>query len=96
MVSRAELGKPTAEEALTQGLDPQMNLGQLRTQGWRTHDVLRDDLMVTAIRFEGDQGAEYWVGLPNFYVITRYNRSAMYAMAVHQLAGEIARARGVH
>ncbi|MNG40796.1 Membrane-bound lytic murein transglycosylase B precursor [compost metagenome] len=58
--------------------------------------MLRDDLMVTAIRFEGGQGAEYWVGLPNFYVITRYNRSAMYAMAVHQLAGEIARARGVH
>ncbi len=73
-----------------------MNLGQLRSQGWRTHDVIRDDLMVTAMRLEGAQGTEYWVGLPNFYVITRYNRSAMYAMAVHQLAGEIAKARGVH
>ena len=96
VVSQAEIATSTAEDALTQGLEPQLNLGQLRSQGWRTHDVIRDDLMVTAMRLEGAQGTEYWVGLPNFYVITRYNRSAMYAMAVHQLAGEIAKARGVH
>lgn len=95
VASQAELSMDSAQDAITQGLEPQMNLGQLRAAGWRTHDVLRDDLKVTAIRFEGADGPEYWVGLPNFYVITRYNRSAMYAMAVHQLAGEIVRARGV-
>jgi len=96
VVSQADLGVDSAQDAVTPGLDPQMNLGQLRAAGWRTHDVLPDDLKVTAIRFEGENGPEYWVGLPNFYVITRYNRSAMYAMAVHQLADEIVRARGVH
>ncbi|KES20373.1 lytic transglycosylase [Pseudomonas sp. AAC] len=95
VVSQAELSMDSAQDAITQGLEPQMSLGQLRAAGWRTHDVLRDDLKVTAIRFEGADGPEYWVGLPNFYVITRYNRSAMYAMAVHQLAGEIVRVRGV-
>ena len=95
VASQAELSMDSAQDAITQGLEPQMSLGQLRAAGWRTHDVLRDDLKVTAIRFEGADGPEYWVGLPNFYVITRYNRSAMYAMAVHQLAGEIVRARGV-
>ena len=56
--------------------------------------MLRDDIPVTAFRFDGAEGQEYWMGLPNFYVITRYNRSAMYAMAVHQLSGELIAKRG--
>jgi len=35
-------------------------------------------------------GAEYRVGLQNFYVITRYNRSVLYASAVSDLADELA------
>jgi membrane-bound lytic murein transglycosylase B len=39
---------------------------------------------------------EVWVGLQNFYAITRYNHSNLYAMAVFQLAQEIRkRYRGV-
>ncbi len=96
VVSVAEINDESAESAVTRGVDPTMSLGELRARGWRIHDALRDDQKVTAMRFVGDKGIEYWVGLPNFYVITRYNRSAMYAMAVYQLAGEIARARGAH
>lgn len=32
---------------------------------------------------------EVWLGTDNFYVITRYNHSIYYAMAVHQLAQKI-------
>ena len=39
--------------------------------------------------FEGDAGREYWLGYGNFFVITRYNRSPMYSLAVHQLAQAI-------
>ncbi|MGL4318092.1 MAG: lytic murein transglycosylase B [Pseudomonas sp.] len=95
VVSRAQVKGEQADSGLTVGLDPVKNVGQLRALGWSSADVLRDDVPVTAFRFEGAEGAEYWMGLPNFFVITRYNRSAMYAMAVYQLSGELAAKRGV-
>ncbi|MDA8482200.1 MULTISPECIES: lytic murein transglycosylase B [Pseudomonas] len=94
VVSRAQVRGERIDEGLTQGLDPVKNVGDLRTLGWASGDALRDDVPVTAFRLEGDEGAEYWMGLPNFYVITRYNRSAMYAMAVHQLSELLVNARG--
>ena len=41
------------------------------------------------LEFETKNGHEYWVGLTNFYVITRYNHSRLYALAVLQLAQDI-------
>ncbi len=43
----------------------------------------------TVVNFDGDAGREHWLGYRNYYVITRYNRSPMYALAVHQLAQQI-------
>ena len=50
--------------------------------------------MCSSDLLDGAEGAEYWLGLPNFYVITRYNRSVMYAMAVNQLAELLLAKRG--
>ncbi|MBD1553469.1 lytic murein transglycosylase B [Pseudomonas typographi] len=94
VVSRAELHGDRASDGLSAGLDPDRTVGELRALGWSSHDALRDDQAVTAFRLDGDAGPEYWLGLKNFYVITRYNRSAMYAMAVHQLADQLILARG--
>ncbi len=41
------------------------------------------------IKLNTRRGDELWVGGNNFYVITRYNHSTHYAMAVHQLAQAI-------
>ena len=41
------------------------------------------------LKLQAESGAEYWVAHHNFYVITRYNHSNLYAMAVHQLSQEI-------
>ena len=72
-------------------LEPAHTLAELRRAGIEFDDLVNDQLRAALIRLETDQGAEYWLGLHNFYVITRYNRSPMYAMAVHQLGEAIAR-----
>ncbi|MCY1439654.1 Membrane-bound lytic murein transglycosylase B [compost metagenome] len=95
MVSRAQVRGERVDEGITAGIEPVLTVGQLRALGWSSHDALRDDLAVTAFRLEGENGPEYWMGLKNFYAITRYNRSVMYAMAVHQLSEMLVQARGV-
>lgn len=94
VVSVATVKGVQAEAGLTVGLDPVKTVGELRALGWTSADPLADDLPVTAFRLEGADGAEHWLGLPNFFVITRYNRSVMYAMAVNQLAELLVDARG--
>ena len=42
------------------------------------------------LTYEGDAGIEHWVGFHNFFVITKYNRSVMYALAAHQLGQQVA------
>lgn len=44
---------------------------------------------VKLLEFELKNDKEYWVGLPNFYVITRYNHSPLYAMAVYQFSEQL-------
>lgn len=94
VVARARVAGDRHAEGLTEGLEPILTAAQLRELGWTMDTEVPDDTQVTAFRLDGAEGDEYWVGLPNFYVITRYNRSVMYAMAVHQLAGQLAAARG--
>jgi len=96
VVSRASVDGDKAAEGLTVGIEPQLDIAQLRALGWTSSTALPDDLKVTAFRFDAEAGEEYWLGLPNFYTITRYNRSPMYAMAVYELSEAILQAKGTH
>lgn len=89
VVTRARIEGTRFADGLTEGLEPVKSVGDLRQLGWTPLDTVDDNYAVTAFRLEGAQGDEFWMGLPNFYVITRYNRSVMYAMAVHQLSAAL-------
>jgi len=79
-----------AEDFRPEGLDPVHPLSALAGRGYRpmAGQPLADG--ATLLSFDGADGPEYWLGYRNFYVISRYNRSPMYSLAVHQLAQAIA------
>ena len=71
-------------------LKPSHSLSKLKQQGFTNIAASLDEQQLAAvINLEGDEGNEHWLGLNNFYTITRYNHSALYAMAVYQLSEEI-------
>jgi len=69
---------------------PAHTVGELRKTGIRMDPALSDSLDADLIELDSDEHREHWVGLYNFYVITRYNHSYFYAMAVYQLSLELA------
>ncbi|GAB4346684.1 MAG: lytic murein transglycosylase B [Gammaproteobacteria bacterium] len=74
---------------LSDSPDTNQTAGTLRRNGVRFDEKIGDDMAATLFALETREGPEYWVGFRNFYVITRYNRSILYAMAVYQLSQEI-------
>jgi membrane-bound lytic murein transglycosylase B len=64
-------------------------ISELKKYGVKPRVKLANNRRVNLIRFKTQHGHEYWLGLHNFYVITTYNHSAQYAMAVYQLAEKI-------
>ena len=71
------------------GMKPSIRVADLRKAGIRFDPKIKGDALASLIELEDQDGKEYWVGLNNFYVITRYNHSNLYAMAVYQLSQKI-------
>lgn len=95
-----ERGMPVCERATVaadaetpelKGTEPVHTIGTLQAMGYGgSSRDLDPALPATILELEGAQGQETWVTYRNFYVISRYNRSPLYSMAVHQLAQAIA------
>jgi membrane-bound lytic murein transglycosylase B len=70
-------------------LEPYIKAADLNSQGIEVAAGIDAEELVTPLLFLGSDGEEYWLGYYNFYVITRYNHSPLYAMAVYQLSREL-------
>lgn len=90
VVASAVLKEGADQSLFNAGLKPVKTVAQLSQAGIGSDHKLAPEQKATAMKLDGEKGDEYWIGLQNFYVITRYNHSAMYAMAAYQLSQLIA------
>ena len=75
-----------------QSLKPTHSVAEMAEMGVNV-DGLDPEARVLLLRLLGGDKPEYWLGFDDFYVITRYNHSRLYAMAVYQLGQEILKRR---
>lgn len=86
VVSRARFEGDAASETFNDIKPPERTVAEWKQRGFTPISQLADETPVSILQLEGQHGIEYWLGTNNFYVITRYNRSHMYSMAVQQLS----------
>ncbi|MDZ7736559.1 MAG: lytic murein transglycosylase B [Gammaproteobacteria bacterium] len=78
-----------ADRLVQDKLEPETTYESLQQAGVESARPLTPDTRVALLEFEETSGPVYWVGLKNFYVITRYNHSQLYALAAYLLSREI-------
>lgn len=71
-------------------LEAKYSLLELAEKGYRPQTAIGHAAPATLLTLEGVQGEEYWIAFKNFYVISRYNRSPLYSLAVYQLSQALA------
>lgn len=92
VISGVALNGHTEEEWFSKGrkgLIPKVTLGEWQKRGVQPDLSLADEGKAILMRLEIGEDKQYWLGLHNFYVITRYNHSKLYAMAVYRLSEQI-------
>jgi len=90
VASRATIGSSWSGPMPKNLLKPEETVATLSEKGVMFTTALPADSESQLLTLEGPNGFEHWVGFHNFFVITRYNHSVMYGLAVHQLGQEIA------
>ena len=85
VASRASVEKKSRKLG-SKKMKPHTSVAEYKQQGVKPEDHFKSSDKATLLLLSGQEGDEYWMTLNNFYVITRYNHSPLYAMAVFQLS----------
>lgn len=68
---------------------PKKSVTEIAGGGFKSTEPVSGDTLAAVAGLEEEDGYHYWLTFKNFYVITRYNRSPLYAMAVFELSEAI-------
>lgn len=93
VVTRARIEGERYKSLIDEGIQPKRKPGELATFGITAEGTPPEQPAALIDLVTPGQPTEYWLGFQNFFVITRYNRSSFYAMAVHDLAQALRLAR---
>ena len=89
VVHRASLSQTWSGAEPPNSMSLDETVASLSAAGYLFSTDLPGQTPATVLSLEGEGEQEHWVGYHNFHVITRYNRSVMYALAAHQLGQTI-------
>lgn len=93
VTARASVSGDKYNKYVAKGMKPKVKMADIGKFGVKTDATFSAKAKASLIELEQKDGDkafnEYWLGMNNFYAITRYNHSNLYAMAVYQLSEEI-------
>ncbi|GJM04657.1 MAG: soluble lytic transglycosylase B [marine bacterium B5-7] len=91
IVAKVKVKGERYKAVLGNGLEPDIGVAELEEFGIISNSSFEKNEKLKLFEYEQEDTNEYWLAHKNFYVITRYNHSHLYAMAVYQLATEISK-----
>jgi membrane-bound lytic murein transglycosylase B len=89
IVVPADAARSGLDALLEVGIKPQLKVSELKARGVVPSMPVEEDAEAALFMVESEVGPRYWLGLNNFYVITRYNRSVNYALTIYELSREL-------
>lgn len=94
-VAAAAVRREGADDSVVavRNFEPELPVSALAERGFGTAAGVDPETPAVVLRLEEAAGESYWLTFENFHVITRYNRSPLYAMAVYELSEAIRKGR---